>query len=169
MKTNLIVFTILLLIYTVALAEDQKSSTDKASSNGLTVNPENLNCFKSLKCIQNEKLISNINFDIFRNGNGRYVGYTIEGFTKNEELFAQYNHRGNLISSYVIHRNIPLPRAIRIQLINDELNTWSMIGNERLIINFDNKSIEYKLILKKEDEIRILYFDHNGKNKNRLS
>ncbi|WP_406672466.1 hypothetical protein [Natronospira sp.] len=169
MKTKLILLTISLFASAAVQAEAQQPAIDKTSPTNLTVKVENLTCFKSLRCIQEENLFFKINLDIFKNGNGRYYGYTIEGSTKNEELFAQYDHRGDLIRSNVVQRNIPLSREILIQLINEEFNSWSMIGNERVIKNFDNKSIEYKLILQKEDEIRVVYFDYKGQNKNRLT
>jgi hypothetical protein len=169
MKTILIIFTIFLFVSTATQAMVQQPVTDTTSPPGLTVNLENLNCFKSLECIQKNNLFVKSNLDIFRKGNGRYDGYTIEGVAKNEEFFAQYNRWGDLIRSNVIQRNIALPEEIRIQLINDELNSWNMIGNERVIKNFDIRSIEYKLILKKEDEIRLVYFDHKGQNKNSLT
>lgn len=169
MKTKLIIFTISLFVSTAVHTEAQQPAIDKTSPPDLAVKVENLTCFKSLRCIQKENLFAKINLDIFKNGNGRYDGYTIEGSAENEELFAQYDHRGDLIRSNVIQRNIPLSKEIRIQLINEEFNSWNMIGNERLIKNFDNKSIEYKLILQKEDEIRVVYFDYKGQNKNKLT
>jgi len=169
MKTKLLILTISLFVFTAAQTAAQQSLTDKTSPPGLTVNIENLNCFKSLQCIQNENLFGKSNFDILKNGNNRFEGFTIEGSAENEELIAHYNHRGNLIRSTVIQRNIPLPREIRNQLINDEFNTWNMIGNERVIKNFDKKSIEYKLIVQKEYEIRMVYFDYKGQIKTSLT
>ena len=169
MKTKLIIFTISLLVTTVAQTAAQQSAVDKTSPPGLTVTVENLSCLKTLQCIQKENFFGNTSFEILKNGNSRFKGYTIEGSTKNEELFAQYDSRGNLIRSNVIQRNIPLSREIRNQLINEEFNSWSMIGNERRIKNFDRKSTEYKLILQREDEIRVVYFDNKGQNKTRLA
>ena len=169
MKTILIIFAILLFGFTASQAMAQQPVTEPSSSPGLTVNLENLNCFKSLQCIQKENLFANINLDKFKNGIGRYDGYTVEGSAEGEEIFAQYDYRGDLIQSTVTQRNIPLPHVISRQLINEEFNSWNMIGNERVIKNFDKKSIEYKLILQNDAKIRVVTFDHKGQNKNHLA
>ncbi|REL32964.1 hypothetical protein DYD21_14205 [Rhodohalobacter sp. SW132] len=169
MKTKTIIIAISLFVSTTVLTMAQQSVIDETSPPSLAVKADNLACLKSMQCIQKENLFGRINLDIFRNGNGRFDGYTIEGSSKNEELFAQYDHRGDLIRSNVIQRNIPLSREIRNQLINEEFSSWNMIGNECRIKNFDRKSIEYKLILQREDEIRVVYFDYKGQNKNRLA
>lgn len=169
MKTKIIIIAISLFVSTTVLTMAQQPVIDEASPPALAVKVDNLACLKSLQCIQKENLFVKTNLDILRNGNGRFGGYTIEGSSENEELFAQYDNRGNLIRSNVIQRNIPLSREVRKQLINEEFNSWNMIGNERMIKNFDKKSIEYKLILQREDEIRVVYFDYKGQNKNRLA
>jgi len=169
MKTKTIIIAILLFVFTTVLTMAQQPEINEASPPDLSVKMENLACFKSMRCIQKQNLFVKSNLDIFRNGNSRFDGYTIEGSTVNEELFAQYDSKGGLIRSNVIQRNIPLSREIRNQLTNEEFNSWRMIGNERMIKNFDRKSIEYKLILQREEEIRIVYFDHKGQNLTRLS
>lgn len=169
MKTKLIIFTISLFVTTAAQTAAQQPAFDETSPPRLAVTVENLTCLKSLQCIQKENLFGNSNFDILKNHNSRFEGYIVEGSAENEDLFAQYDHQGELIRSTVIQRNIPLPREIRIQLINEEFNSWSMIGNERVIKNFDNKSTEYKLILQKENKIRVAYFDYKGQNINKLA
>lgn len=169
MKTILIIFTILLFVSTASQTVAQQPVTDTSSPPDLTVTVENLNCFKSLECIQKNNLFVKSNLDIFKKGNGRYEGYTLEGSAEGEEFFAQYDYRGDLMRSTVTQRNIPLPNVISRQLIDENFNSWNMIGNERVIKNFDNKSIEYKLILQKDANIRVVYFDHKGQNKNRLA
>lgn len=169
MKAKTIIIAISLFVSTTVLTMAQQPVNDEASPPDLTVKVDNLACLKSLQCIQKENLFVKTNLDIFRNGNGRFDGYTIEGSSENEELFARYDSRGSLLRSNVIQRNIPLSREIRKQLINEEFNSWNMIGNERMIKNFDKKSIEYKLILQREDEIRVVYFDYKGQNKTRLA
>jgi hypothetical protein len=169
MKTKHIIFTISLLVTGAAQTTAQQLVADTPSPPGLTVNTENLTCFKSLQCIKKENLFATINLDIFKNGNGRYDVYTLQGSAENEEFFAEYDLHGSMIRSTVIQRNIPLPREIRIQLNNEDLNYWSMVGNERQIKNFEARSIEYKVILQKDDITRTIYFDHKGENKNRLT
>ena len=169
MKKKLIIFTISLLVTAAAQITAQQPVADTSSPPGLAVKVENLTCFKSLQCLQKENLLVKINLDIFRNGTGRYDGYTIEGSAENEEFFAQYDYQGDMIRSTVVQRNIPLPREISIQLNSEELSAWKMVGNERLIKNFEGNSIEYKVILQKDSTTRAVYFDHKGENKNRLA
>ena len=173
MKTKLIILTMLLFVTAAAYTEAQQPASDRTSPEGpkssLTINEDNFACFKNLHCLKDENLFRNNNLDMVKNSNSRYEKFIVEGSTENEELFAEYDHRGNLIRSTVIQRNIPLPGVIRMQLIDEEFKSWKMIGNERVIYNFDSNSIEYKLILQKDDNIRVVYFDHKGQNKNRLT
>jgi len=155
------------LIFAQQPSSDRSSPADYRSS--LTINESNFSCFKNLHCLQRENIFRNSDLSMVRNANNRYSSYTVEGSSDNEELFAQYDQNGNLIRSTVVQRNIPLPRKINKLLASADYSDWKMIGNERTIENFDEKSIEYRLILQNETEIRVVYLDSNGENKNRLS
>ncbi|MCC5914012.1 MAG: hypothetical protein JJU46_06520, partial [Balneolaceae bacterium] len=78
---------------------------------------------------------------MIKNNRNRYDFITIEGSSKNEDLYAKYDHYGHLVSATVVHRNIPLPEKINRQLVSAEFSDWKMIGNERTIENFDERKI----------------------------
>lgn len=173
MKTKLILLTLSLIVTGAAHTLAQQPSMDRSSTidnkSSLTITESNLTCFKNLDCLQSENIFKESDFSLIRKGNNRFTSYTVEGSSENEELFAQYDQNGKLIRSTVLQRNIPLPGKINKKLASSEYSEWQMIGNERTIENFEEKRIEYKLILQKENKIRVVYLDCNGENKNRLS
>ncbi len=83
-------------------------------------------------------------------------------------MYAVYDGSGDLIKATVIQRNIALPKTILRVLTSSEFDDWSLIGNELVIENFDKHSMQYKVILKNGDEIRVEYFDTYGQFQNRF-
>lgn len=135
----------------------------------LSINESNLYCFRNLQCLIQENPFRNSSLkDI--NLNNATKKYVIEGKTRNEELYAEYNGTtGNLIRSTVIQTDIILPMPILEKLVSDEFKDWTMAANKRIIKNFAKDTIRYEVILMKDDKIRVEYFNQYGAAENRLS
>lgn len=174
MLSKNIFLTIILLIFvctpafSLQMAEAISTDDPDTPQRGLTINEENLSCFQSLQCLKRENPFQKSNLEDIKlnNQTDRFV---VEGSTKNETLYAEYDGNGELIKATVIQRNIVLPRTINRVLTTGELENWMIIGNELVIENFDKSRMEYKVILEHEGEVRVEYFDHKGEHRNRLS
>lgn len=173
LSKNIFLTAILLIFistpaFSLQMAEAMITDDPDTPRTGLTINEENLGCFQTLQCLKRENPFQKSNLEEVKlnNQSNRYI---VEGSTKNETLYAEYNGKGDLIKATVIQRNIVLPRTINIVLTSGELENWSVIGNELVIENFDKSRMEYKVILEHEGEVRVEYFDHKGEHRNRLS
>lgn len=156
-----------IIVMILAYAPAAFSQANPADSH-LSINESNLFCFQNLQCLVQENPFKTSNLDEVRlnQGTERYV---IEGKAKNEEMYAEYDGRnGNLIKATVIQRNIPLPKNITSMLANSDYSEWAMVGNTRVIKNFQQSSIRYEVVLMKEGELRIEHFDANGEMINQL-
>ena len=139
-------------------ANDSYNGPDK----NLSINLSNLYCFQNLQCLKTDNPYKGTDLsDIKLNGlNEKYI---VQGNSKNEQLYAEYDgDTGNLIKATVIQRNIRLPHNILSSISTGENTGWTMAGNTRFIKNFMENSIKYEVILMKDGELRIEYFDVNG-------
>lgn len=93
----------------------------------------------------------------------------VNGSTDKIRMEAVYNGEGDLIQSTVVQRNIALPRSITTQLVTGEFGSWQIIGNELTVENFDKKTMRYKVILKRGEDVKIEYFDSKGEIQNHFS
>lgn len=173
MKTKIIVLTLSLIFSIATYSMAQQPASDRYSIDNYhkstTVNESNLNCFKNLQCIKRNNYFNGSDLSMIKNNRNRYDFITIEGSSKNEDLYAKYDHYGHLVNATVVHRNIPLPEKINRQLVSAEFSDWKMIGNERTIENFDERKIYYKVVLQNGDEIRVVSFNGNGESLRSLS
>lgn len=135
----------------------------------LTIHEGNFACFQNLNCLKQNNPFSTSNLDQVILGNHRTGTYTIEGSSRNEDIYAVYNAQGELMRAKVIQRNILLPKQLREILVNDEFKSWTMIGNEVEILNFDKNLITFKVVLSRDGEVRVEHFDKHGQRMNRLS
>lgn len=164
LSKNLILTTLLLaIVYAPATFSQASVNTEfEPSASQLSIQEDNLYCFQNLQCLKAENPFNNSKIaDIKLNGtNEKYV---IEGKSRNEELYAEYHgQNGTLIKATVIQRNIILPKHLLVNLASGEFKSWTMVGNKRTIKNFSKNSIEYEVVLMKDGELRIEYFDSNG-------
>lgn len=135
----------------------------------LTIHEGNFSCFQDLNCLKDNNPFSISNLDQVILGGNRTGSYTIEGSSPNEEIYAVYNAKGELMKATVIQRNIVLPQNLREILIQDEFKSWTMIGNEVEIQDFDKNRITYKIVLSRDSEVRVEHFDRHGQRMNRFS
>lgn len=164
LSKNLILTTLLLAIVYAPAAFSQAPPTQEyePSDSQLSIQENNLYCFQTLQCLRAENPFNNSSIaDIMLNDTQEK--YVIEGKSRNEELYAEYNGKnGTLIKATVIQRNIILPKHLLVTLTSGEFKSWTMVGNKRTIKNFSKDSIEYEVVLMKDGELRIEYFDSNG-------
>ncbi|TVR34010.1 MAG: hypothetical protein EA390_03465 [Balneolaceae bacterium] len=151
-----------------SLQASQMSTDGETLKTALTITEDNFSCFRSLECLKRNNPFPKSDLSKIRLNDFRSEGYTIEGSSKNESLHAEYNYRGDLVKATVIQRNIPLPKAINDILASGELESWTMIGNELVIRNFDRSTMQYKVILLRDDDIRVEYFNKHGEFQNRM-
>lgn len=170
LSKNLLITALILVISYAPAAFSQALATDnyKPADASLSINESNLYCFQNLQCMKDEKPFKNSNLDDVKLNQGTEK-YVIEGKSKNEELYAEYNgNNGNLIKATVIQRNIILPKNIMVELSTGEYSDWKMVGNKRIIKNFVKDSIVYEVMMMKDGELRTEYFDSNGMTKDQL-
>lgn len=150
-----------------AQASPAKNNADK-NLNKLTIQENNFSCYQDLECLKQNNPFKNSNLDEMRIHNNRVSKYVIEGSSRDEEIYAEYNRNGELITATLIQRNIVLPIDLMKTLISDDFNSWKMIGNELVVEDFDKRSMQYKIILQKGDMTKIVTFDRNGNINNQL-
>lgn len=160
-----ILFTALIFVISYAPAAFSQSPANDINKNPdktLSINESNFYCFQNLQCLKSENPFENTDLSGIKL-NGFKEKYVIQGKSKNEEMYAEYNgSTGNLITAMVIQRNIHLPRNILVGLSTGEYSDWSMVGNTRIIKNFTKNSTRYEVVMMKDGELRIEYFDANG-------
>ncbi len=144
-----------------AQASPAENKADK-TLNKLTIQENNFSCFQDLQCLKQNNPFKNSNLDEMRINSNRISKYVIEGSSRDEEMYAEYNRHGELITATVIQRNIALPIGLMEVLISDDFNSWKMIGNELVVEDFDKRGMHYKVILQKDDMTKIVTFDRNG-------
>ena len=165
---NLVITALILVISYAPAAFSQASDTYGSEDVNFTINNDNLWCFQSLQCLKSENPFRNSNLDEVRL-NASTEKFVVEGKAKNEEMYAEYDgSNGNLIKATVIQRNIRLPKSIFLELTTEDYKGWTMVGNKRVIKNFAKSSIEYEVVMMKDGELRIEYFDSNGMIKDQL-
>lgn len=162
-KNILITALILVVSYApAAFSQAPMNNSYESANSNLSVNESNFHCFQNLQCLKQENPFNNTNLDNVKL-NSTTEKYVIEGKSKNEEMYAEYNGmNGNLIKATVIQRNIILPRNIIAEITTGDYSGWTMIGNKRVIKNFWKDTIEYEVVMMKDGELRIEYFDSNG-------
>ncbi|HKL16419.1 MAG TPA: hypothetical protein VJ915_12330 [Balneolaceae bacterium] len=161
---NLLVTALVLVLSYAPAAFSQSSAND--SYNGpdksLSINLSNLYCFQNLQCLKTDNPYKGTDLSDI-NLNSMKEKYIVQGNSKNEQLYAEYDGKtGNLIKATVIQRNIRLPHNILATISTGENTGWTMAGNTRVIKNFMEDSIKYEVVLIKDGELRIKYFDVNG-------
>lgn len=169
---NLLITTCLMTLISIP-AISKQAQTDRIDEekqrSSLTINESNFDCFQSLQCLKRENPFKNSNLNEIRLNDHKTDRFIVEGTSKNETLYAVYDGRGELVKATVIQRNIILPKSITGVLTTGEFEPWFIIGNELVIENFDKKSMQYKVILQQEGDVRVEYFDREGHLLNRVS
>lgn len=162
---NIIISTVIFafsVISSHAMQSEISAPEEASHSYQLTVNDNTMDCFRSLQCLIEENPFKNSNLDRIRLNNSRAQRFMVEGSSENEELKAVYLANGDLVEAKVIQRNIVLPRRIYETLASNELSSWTMIENKLEIKNFDENTKRYQVVLSRDSEVRVEYFDKNG-------
>ena len=124
-------------------------------------NESNYTCLRDIKCLKRQK-----RFNFKLEGNVRNANkYIVKGQSKNEHLYAEYGGNGKLINSRYVLLNVRVPGKIRQYLTSGEYEGWKMIGNEKTVLSFNPKTTEYSIILQKDNDSIVLYFDRLGNRK----
>jgi len=169
LKNLLGIAVIFALSFAPAVFAQSSANSYSSPDDKLSINESNLYCFQNLQCLIQENPFENSTLEEIDLNNSTEK-YVIEGESENESLYAEYNgSTGNLIKSTVIQTNIKLPRAIMETLVSDTYKSWKMLGNKRIIKNFSEDSIRYEVILMKDGELRVEYFNRYGGSENPLS
>lgn len=163
---NLIFLSVCLLALTstqaIAFQNTMDADGSKKTQMNLTITEDKFPCFQSLECLKRENIFpdSNLkNVNIFMD---RMDGYITEGSSDSESLYAVYNRKGELVKATVIQRDIPLPIALINTLGMEEFSSWTVVGNELEIKNFDKNQMVYKVILQNGNKIRVEHFNKHG-------
>ena len=94
--------------------------------------------------------------------------YRVESSNKNTKLFATYSADGKLITGYLTTKNIRLPRAVLVFLVQNHKD-WTMTSNKSIVTDFDALRTEYEVKVKKDRNKKTLYFDYAGQPISRLA
>ncbi|PWN06290.1 hypothetical protein [Rhodohalobacter mucosus] len=169
--SNLILSTVLAFAATSDSYDNNpnKHSNPDTLVNSLTIHEGNLACFQDLNCLKSNNPFNQSNLEEVILGSNMTGNYVVEGKSKNEEVYAVYNARGELLRATVIQRNVALPKHLCEVLVSDEFKSWTMIGNEVEIRNFDKNKITYKVVLSRDGEVRVEHFDQYAKPIDRIS
>lgn len=174
MKQSLL-FTFLLVLAHSTVYSFQNSQTLPALSEKsekrqtFTISEDHFDCFKTLQCLLREVPVTINNMNDIRLTHNRTDRIRVKGSNEKINLEAVYNGNGHLIKSTIILRNVALPRSVTTILVSGEFTSWQMIGNEVAVENFNSKTIQYKVILKRGDDVKIEYFNNMGELQNRFS
>lgn len=141
---------------------DNGLTDDNYATGTLAIQEKDYHCYQNLECLKRNNPFKSSNLDQIIFNPDRYKQYIIEGSSRNESVYAVYNEKGNLMKATVVQRNIVLPKTIYKTLTGDEFSSWKMIGNELVVQNFDQNSMTYKIILSRDGEVKVEYFDGKG-------
>jgi len=144
------------------MAKANSDLTVAESENLFVIGEKEYRCFRELDCLKRNRELIDKGLNIKFNGSNASDLYILQGESRNEKIYAEYNSRGLLMHGYLIRTNVMLPAEIRNTLNEIGYSDWRVIGNEVEIVNFDRKSTEYKVVLQKDDEVRVVQFDRNG-------
>lgn len=162
--TTLITFMATSLSYALQISDSEISDLEHTTGT-LAIQENDFACFQNLECLKRNNPLNSSNLDKIVFNPDRFSQYIVEGSSRDEYVYAVYNEKGDLIRGTVVQRNIVLPNSIYKVLANDGYSSWKMIGNERVVQNFDSNSMTYKVILNRGDEVRVEYFDSKGNRK----
>ena len=172
MKNLILTSLVLVLTATQALSFQNSATANdyELPRNNLTIQESHYSCFQTLQCLKKENPFKNSNLNQINFHSGSSATYVIDGRSDYESIHAVYDNKGFLVKATVIQRNILLPRSISQVLISDDYagDGWVMIANELEIKNFDEKTMQFKVVLNRDDEVRVEYFDRYGNSSNRF-
>jgi hypothetical protein len=157
----IIVLSAFTAVQASAQQPDNQPEREKATA-GFAIQESNFSCFQDLQCLKKENPFKSSNLESIRLNRERYDRYIVEGNSKSEQIYAIYDRSGRLMKAEVVQRNVLLPESILFQLVSEPFDSWTMIGNEFSVKNFDRSTIEYKVILERDGEVRIIYFNRHG-------
>jgi len=153
----------------VALQIPVSSANDEKPRSSQSIHEDRFSCYQTLQCLQRENPFKKSNLNEINLNREKYQYYLVEGSSKDEDIYAKYDRSGRLLEARLTQRNVDLPEFITNVLNGDSYKGWEIIGNELLVQNFDRKRMSYKVILVKDSEVIIEYFDRFGNSMNRLS
>jgi hypothetical protein len=157
----------------VAVAQTSSNINDAASQTDAAdvlpapfrIDESDFSCFRDLNCLKSNRALRDKGLNVTFNdhlGSDRFI---LEGESRNERIYAEYNDRGGLVKGVLMRTNAILPKPLMDNLASGDYAGWQMIGNEMSVQHFDARTTEYKVILQKEGEAKILYFDRFGNEK----
>jgi len=88
-------------------------------------------------------------------------GTIVKGNGDRIRLYAEYDKKGDLVTSSLIKKNTPLPKNIYRYLVKNHPD-WTMSSNKTKIEDFSTEMTTYKVVLKKDGKKKVLTFDDEG-------
>ncbi len=126
-----------------------------------TIVEEDYPYLMSIKCLKDENFLYNRGWNWkFENINPKNAShFALRGKGDGISVHATYNNEGNLVESYLKIKDTRIPPAIRRFINSDEYEGWTMVGNEKIVRDFDPYQTEYKVFLsngKRQQELNFV-------------
>lgn len=139
----------------------------ECSANSISTHPpgtiveEDYPYLMSIKCLKDENFLDNRGWNWkFENINPENAShYALRGKGNGISVHATYNHEGNLVESHLKIKDTPIPPAIRRFINSDEYEGWTMVGNEKIVRDFDPYQTEYTIYMsngKRQQELNFV-------------
>lgn len=129
-----------------------------------TILEEDYPYLKSIDCLKNRNFVDSRgwNFSLKHRGTGQATHYVLRGKGARINVKATYDNNGNLVESILHTQYTWLPPAIRQFIISGKYDGWVMIGNEKIVKDFDPYQTEYNIILSDGRTEQVLNFKEYG-------
>lgn len=129
-----------------------------------TILAEDYPFLKSIECLKRSDFIKSRgwNLTLKHVGGSQTTHYELRGKGPRISVKATYDKDGNLNESILRTWNTRIPPAIRLFIFSDEYNGWTMIGNEKIVKDFDPYQTEYNITLSNGLNEQVLNFKEYG-------
>lgn len=116
------------------------------------------------ECLEDENFLKNRGWNwILKNINPeKATHYTLRGKGAGISVFATYSNEGNLLQSYLKIEDTRIPPPIRRFINSDQYQGWTMVGNEKIVRDFDPYQTEYRIYLSNGNRQQELNFVDEG-------
>lgn len=129
-----------------------------------TILEEDYPYLMSVDCLKNGKFLDSRgwNLTLKHIGVGEATHYTLRGKGTGINMRATYDNDGNLVESTLHSRNTRIPPAIRQFIISGKYEGWVMVGNEKVVKDFDPYQTEYIITVSDGRVEQVLNFKEYG-------
>lgn len=129
-----------------------------------TILEEDYPFLKTVHCLKNRDFLNSRGWNwTLKNMSLKQVShYVLRGKGAKIDVEATYNKAGHLVESMMRTKDTRIPQAIRQFIISDKYHGWVMIGNEKVVKDFDPYQTEYNIILSDGITEQVLNFKEYG-------